>query len=119
MNPKQVYQSEKEKHSVHLSLLQKKQNRFGWLRLALLVLTAVVGYQVFAAAGAWAWLVVFSGVAFFLFVVSIDADNNKRIRYVKALVEINEAELRMLVGDMAGRYDGAAFLPHEHAYAHD
>ncbi len=119
MNAQTVYASEKEKHSVQLALLQKKQSRYGWLRLGLILITAIVAYQVFLWAGAWAWLAAFIGIGLFLWVVSADAENNKKIKFLKALVHINETELRMLQGDMAQCYDGAGFLPHEHAYAHD
>jgi hypothetical protein len=119
MNPQEVYQSEKEKYSGQLVLLQKKQSRYGWLRLALILATAIAAYQVFEWAGAWAWLVIFSGIGLFLWVVSIDAENNKKIKYAQALVLINEEELRMQQGDIAHRFGGAHFLPPEHGYAHD
>ncbi len=119
MDPQKVYLSEKEKHGAQLAQLQKAQSRYGWLRLGLILITAFAAYQVFLRAGAWAWLVVFTGIGLFLWVVSLDAENNKQISYFKALVHINEEELRILQGDMAHRFDGAQFLPHEHAYAHD
>jgi ABC-type Na+ transport system ATPase subunit NatA len=119
MNPQEVYQLEKEKYAAELARLQKKQSRYGWLRLGIILVTAIAAYQVFQALGAWAWLVIFMGIGLFLWLVSIDADNNKKIKYLKALVLINEEELRMLQGEFAHRFGGAVYLPHEHAYAHD
>lgn len=117
--PQQIYQTETEERRGQLQGLQQKQSRYGWLRLGLILVTAVAGYQVYGLAGAWAWLVVGSGIALFLWVVSLDTDNNRKIAYAKALVHINEEELRILNNDFKHRFTGAPFLPAEHAYAHD
>lgn len=117
--PKQTYEAERDKHRQVLRFLQKKQSRFGWLRLGLVLATAVGTYQAFVVAGAWAWLVALTGIGVFLWVISLDTDNNKQIRYIKQLVHLNEEELRMLDGDLGHRFDGSIYLPEEHAYAHD
>ncbi|SHE96638.1 MutS domain V [Cnuella takakiae] len=114
-----IYQSRKNQYAGELQVLQKKHNRLGWLRLALILIIIITAYQVFALAGAWAWLVVGMGIALFLWLVSADAENNRKIGYLKQLVLLNEEELRILAGDFAHRPDGLAYLPSVHPYAHD
>lgn len=117
--PIEVYQQRKAQFASELQVLQQKHNRLGWLRLALILVTAIAGYQSFVLAGAWALLVVGVGIALFLWLVSVDADNNRKIAFGKQLVHINEEELRILAGDFAHRPDGLAYLPSVHAYAGD
>lgn len=117
--PLDIYHQQKQRFELQLSERQARHNRFGWMRLALLLVTSIAAYQVFVFFGAWAWLAVGVGLGLFLWLVSVDADNDRHIAYYKQLVHINSEELLILEGKIAHREDGAVFLPSEHSYAYD
>jgi hypothetical protein len=114
-----MYTGEKGRLSATLQLLQKKHNRLGWLRLLTIGGTAIGAYQVFMAAGAWAWVVLLVGISLFLWVVSLDADNNRKLNFEKQLLQINEEELEILSGNFNHRANGSQWAPPVHDYASD
>ena len=117
--PHSIYIQQKEQHQKVLLQLQKKRNLLGWLRLAVIIVAALVAYAVFAAAGVWGWVVVLFGIGLFLWIVSADADNNKNINNISNLIFINNEELQVLDHQFQQRYNGDAFEVSLHAYAAD
>lgn len=118
-SPLEIYAEEKQKHEAALAKHRQQQNLYGWLRLAIVMLTAVLAFYLFSISLLWGGFVVVVGLAAFLALVSIDADNNKKIAHLKILIAINQDELDVLAGRFHHRFDGSSFLPPQHAYAQD
>src|SRR5215216_6461056 len=114
-----IYTEEKKKHEEELKALRKKQSRLGWLRLSVLLVFAALAFYLFNFLLLAGWIAVVAGITFFLIVVSVDVDNNKKIAYLKLLVQINQEELDSLNGNYEYKYDGINFLPATHDYAYD
>ena len=118
-SPHSFYEKKRLQHVQALQLLKRKQNLLGWIRLAIIILTAVLAYFVFSSLGIWGWVVVAAGITGFLVIVSIDASNNSAIAYTTNLIEINEVELSVLQHKYQHLYGGSAYQPSDHAYAAD
>src|SRR6187551_365586 len=88
-----IYGKEKTKHEEELKVLRKKQSRLGWLRLSVLIAFAVLAFYLFNFSLLGGWIAVIAGISLFLVIVSIDVNNNKKIAYLKLLVQINQEEL--------------------------
>lgn len=119
VSPEVVYRQEKERLQALLIQKKKKQSNLGWLRLAIILLTAIVAFQVFSFSAFWGVVVIIAGIAIFLAVVSIDVNNNNAISNTGKLLSINEDELQLLQNDYGHLYDGAHFSPPVHDYAGD
>ncbi|HVG15128.1 MAG TPA: hypothetical protein VM935_09210, partial [Chitinophagaceae bacterium] len=118
-SPAEIYQKEREKNEIEAGKLSGKQSRLGWLRLAIILVTIILAFRFFNYNLLAGWAVVILGIAIFLWVVSIDADNNRKLKNIKRLLFINEEEIKILEGNYDHRYDGADLLPSNHAYAND
>lgn len=118
-SPKELYTEEKTKLEQELVVLKKKQSLFGWLRLGIILLTALLAFYFFSNLVFAGWIVVFSGITTFLIAVTVDANNNKKITHLKALISINEEELKALNETFVHRDDGGRFAPAVHAFAND
>ena len=97
-SPFHIYTQEKKKHEEELQKLKKKQNLLGWLRLGIVLIAAVLAFYLFTISLVFGWMAVAIGIGFFLAIVSVDTDNNKKIAYLKLLIRINEEELDSLNG---------------------
>ncbi len=117
--PAGIYTQEKEKQEGILAQLLKKQNLLGWMRLLIFIVTTFVAYKIFVSTGAWGWIAVAVGFAFFLVIVSFDVNNKQKIAHVRRLIQLNEEELEILKGDYINRFDGSNFIPEAHPYAND
>lgn len=115
----ELYQKEKDKHEEILAALRKKQHLLGWLRLAIVIIAGVIAFWLFSFSLIGGWIAVVVGIASFLFLVSVDAENNKKIDTHKTLAFINSEELKVLHNDYLHRYDGSNFMPAVHPYAND
>jgi DNA mismatch repair ATPase MutS len=117
--PKEAYQQNIEKYSGLLNSHKKTRSNLGWLRLLSVVAIAIAAYYGFVHSLLAGWIIVIAGISLFLFLVSLDLKNDEKIYYYEKLLLINQDELNILAGQYSYREDGLAFLPHEHAYAHD
>ena len=115
----ETYRQQLENHKALLNQLQQKRTRLGWLRLAIFLLTIILAYNIFVTYGVAGLIPTVTGIGILLYLVSVDVANNTRIRNTKTLIQINEEELLSLEHQAHFREDGAAFAPHEHAYAND
>jgi hypothetical protein len=118
-DPQQAYALEKERLDEKLKQLTAKRNRLGWLRLAAVVIIALIAYQVFVHAGVYGWLIIIGGLTVFLVIVSTDINNNKEILNTGLLIKINEHELDILKNEYSSFYDGIRYKDDHHPYATD
>lgn len=117
--PERIYKEEQQRLQALLSVQKKKQSNLGWLRLAIIIITAVAAFQLFAVSVAAGVIAIVAGIAIFLAIVSIDVNNNNAISNTQKLLTINEDELRVLQNDFHHLYDGAQFAPDVHPYSND
>lgn len=117
--PEEVYQKQILKYDESLKKLKTKRTYLGWIRLFIVIVILFFIYRLFFNFSPLAWSVVAAGIAAFLYVISIDADNNERISDLERLLTINNEELSILNGNYYKREDGLSFLPAEHPYAAD
>jgi DNA mismatch repair ATPase MutS len=118
-SPKEIYKQQISEHSKRLAGLLKRRSVLGWIRLFTVIATFVGGYKAFEVSILVGCIVAVVGIILFLLEISIDADNNKNISATKTLMKINEEELAILNYDYATCYDGAEYLPADHAFAGD
>lgn len=117
--PKEAYQQNIEKYTGLVNSHKKTRSNLGWLRLLSVVAAGIAAYYGFVHSWLAGWIIVIAGITLFLFLVSLDLNNDEKIYYYEKLLLINKEELRMLTGQYTHREDGNAFLPHEHAYSAD
>ncbi|MCW3079903.1 MutS family DNA mismatch repair protein [Segetibacter sp.] len=117
--PQETYKQQVTFHSHLLQKLKRKRSNIGWLRLVIVLAILLLIYSLFFKNLVITWLLVAVGIAVFLYVISIDADNNDKIADVERMLFINNEELSILSGNYHNREDGLSFLPHEHPYAGD
>lgn len=117
--PAEIYQKQVEVCTNKLKHLKRKRSQLGWLRLIIVLGIILSIYYLFFNSSALVWLAVLAGISVFLYVVSIDTDNNEMISDIERLHAINTEELSILDGNYYNREDGLSFLPHEHPYAGD
>jgi DNA mismatch repair ATPase MutS len=118
-SPITIYEDEKKKHEEELRKLKKKQTLLGWVRLGIIIFAAVVAFYLFNYSILWGWIAVVTGIGFFLAIVSVDIDNNKKIAHFKLLIQINQEEIDSLNGIFENKYSGLDLLPLLHDYAYD
>src|SRR5688572_10036001 len=117
--PAQIYEQESGTQGAILKSLQKKRNLLGWLRLVVVLLTAVAAYLTFSFSTIGGILIIVAGIAAFLYLVATDANNQHDINHTSRLIRINQEELAILQGRYLQRDDGSRFQPDHHNYAAD
>lgn len=117
--PKETYQSQVIFYSNLLKQLKRKRSNIGWLRLVIVIGILLLIYSLFFNAFIYIWFLVAAGIAGFLYVLSVDTDNNEKIADTERMLLINEEELLILNGNYNNRENGLSFLPHNHPYAGD
>lgn len=118
MSPKEYYQKRLSLLQEKLGQLQQLSNRYVALRLIFFLAIPLCIYLFFNTLS----LAVISALlcfAAFLFVVKKSIDVKNQIKFNKALVEINENELKVLNGDFSAFNDGNAFKNSQHAFTYD
>lgn len=117
--PRETYNNKIKVLSVSLKDLKTKRTYLGWIRLFIVIIILFFVYRLFFQSSILIWSIVAAGIAAFLYVISIDAENNEKIGDTERLLAINNEELSILIGNFYKREDGASFLPDEHPYAAD
>ena len=117
--PEEIYRDRILKYQEILKKLKRKRFYLGWLRLFIVVAVLFFIYYLFVNSSVLVWTIVFAGIAAFLYVVSIDTDNNNEIAEAERLLAINNEELSIINGNYYNREDGLSFMPAEHPYASD
>lgn len=118
-SPEEIYQQQISAYDAHLNKLKKKRSVLGWLRLLIVLGILFLVYSLFFSQAAVLWIAAVAGIAIFLYVISVDTDNNEKIADAQRLLAINREELNILNGNYYDRENGSAFLPYEHPYATD
>jgi MutS domain V len=118
-SPIPIYREQIRQQKTQLDLLKKKRNLLGWLRLIVFIATAIGSFKIFIAFGPAGLIPLLTGIALFIYLIFIDADNNKKIKNTITLIDINEEELKILDNNFLHRNDGSHFSPTSHNYAND
>src|SRR5688572_12210102 len=109
-----IYLEEKKKFEDQLATLKKKQSLFGWLRLGIVIITTIIAFYLFSSSILFGVIIVIIGITLFLFIVSLDTDNNNQIENRRLLIRINQEEIDSLNNNYAYKYDGIVYLPAIH-----
>ncbi len=98
---------------------RKRQSLIAWSRFGVIV--AIVASLVYLPPYGWniaiAAAIVFAAI--FLRLLVLSARNNEYISNLDYLLQINQQELQIAAGDYTWQFDGSAYLPPLHDYAHD
>jgi len=117
--PEEIYRQQVELYSIQLKKLKQKRTVIGWLRLLMVLAILLLIYSLFFNLSAVTWTLIGMGIAAFLYVISVDTDNNEKIARAERMVAINNEEIATLYGKYYHRENGLSFLPDEHPYAAD
>ncbi|MBN9297795.1 MAG: hypothetical protein J0I41_12320 [Filimonas sp.] len=117
--PSAIYDGLIAKCQQELDLLKKKKQNIAWLRLGIVIATALLARMVWDTSLAYIIGVIIIGIAAFLYAVSKDADVKSRMQHLKRLLTINKEELPVLDNKYYHRQTGAEFEPEVHPYAND
>lgn len=117
--PPETYKYQIENLSSSLRKLKRKKSFLGWLRLFIVIAIVFFIYYLFFNSSVFVWTMALASLIAFLYVISIDTDNNEKAADTERLLNINNEELSLLNGNYYHREDGLSFLPAEHPYAVD
>lgn len=117
-NPISYYQNQLKKYQLKVKSLNQKLIRLSTLRLLVFTSTAVGLYLTF---NQWqlAIFIVVSGVIIFIYLLSKYTDTKSKRNLNKALVAINEDEIKIASGDFHHRDEGLEFQDPNHFYSLD
>ncbi|MEW4923617.1 DNA mismatch repair protein MutS [Algibacter sp. 2305UL17-15] len=117
-NPQSYYKEHLEEYQSEVKKLYKRMTTLSMLRLTVFVAAAFGVYLVFSQ---WqiALLIGVIGVAVFIYFLSKHTDVKRQRDFNKALVAINEDELKIASGNFHDRNDGRPFQDPSHFYSLD
>ncbi|NHF58456.1 DNA mismatch repair protein MutS [Flavobacteriaceae bacterium TP-CH-4] len=116
--PLHFYQNQIRKHTQALSAVKKRLFVSSMLRLMVFVGAVIGSYLVFWNAKAVVAIVLLA-IALFLFLVSRHTDLERKRDTLKALLDSNENEIRMLNRDFYHRPEGNQFKDPTHYFSQD
>lgn len=119
IQPLAWYQAQLQEAETHLQQLLQKRKRLGWIRLACLLIPALLCYIFLPQQPLGAVISVVTGIACFLAIVSVDMDNDTLISFLQRRVHILHTELNALEFRYTDRENGNQHQPAVHAYAND
>lgn len=117
-NPIQFYNSQIELYQNKLNSLKSTLLFFSLARIAV-YLGGVVGVYIFFHDWQIAVVIAIAATALFLLLLSRHTDAKKQRDLVKALLEINEEEIKIASGDFDHRHDGLKYQADNHYYSLD
>ena len=117
-NPLEFYKSEKEVCEKELSAVRKKLATSSTLRL-IVFLSTTLGIYLFFGYTNVVMVIATIGILLFLYLVSKHTDLQQKKDFVKALIEINNSEIRVLNGDYFNLDSGSEFINATHYYSYD
>ncbi len=116
--PLHFYASEKQFFKKELSLVNRKLLRLSMLRLAVFLSLAFCAWFFFGDIKILAPVMV-SGIALFLYLVSIYSDLKLLKKKTQKLIEINQLEINVLEGDLSKLDVGNEFINPSHDFSYD
>lgn len=117
--PVDVYKEQLKMLDRQLRMAKQKGKWISWGRLAIIIATAIVGFQLWVHYIPSAILVIIMGIAVFLRLVVLAGRTRDLIDQLSRLESINKEELNVLDHHFTHLPDGNPFKPADHAYAND
>lgn len=117
--PAIYYQAQLQQAQALLDRHIQKRKRLGWIRLAAILIPAILCYVFLPQQPLPAIISIVAGIACFLAVVSLDMDNDERISFLQRQVHILTTELNCLQYQYSQLDGGKQHEPAVHAYASD
>jgi hypothetical protein len=109
--PSSLYKQRINQLTLVLAQLKRKRYLLGWTRFIVFTLAAIIAYKVFVAAGLYGLIVIGTGLAVLLFLVSVDVDNNLSITNTKRLLPLMKKNCRYLtISTINGLMDLVIYL---------
>lgn len=105
--------------NIKLTDLLKRKQLLGWVRFGILASTALLIWLLSSYGVLMSAVILFVGLAVFLFAVRKDLTNKEAISHHERLITINEQELLYLQHQYTHQKDGSEFYKDEHPYAGD
>jgi hypothetical protein len=117
-NPTTFYTQQSQKHQLEANDLKKKLFGLSTLRLIVFMVTAIAVYYTFSS---WqiALMIAIIGVGIFLYLLSKYSDLKYKHDVSKALININEDEIKIASGDFHSRKEGLQYQNPIHFYSLD
>ncbi|QLG44656.1 MutS-related protein [Costertonia aggregata] len=112
------YQNQIQEYSDKLQKLKKQLFVSSMLRLSVFIIAAFVIYLVFEHTK-WVFAVIISAIAIFLYLVSRHTNLQYQRDMLKALIQINETEIRVLHRDFDNLPQGNAYKNPLHHFSQD
>ncbi|RXK87093.1 MutS-related protein [Filimonas effusa] len=119
LSPLQWYQQQLEQANTALHRLLQRKSRLGWIRLFCLLVPVALLYILIPGHATAVIFVVIAGISVFLYVVSQDMNNSRRIEYTQRDIALLQSELSVLNHEYSHLDDGKRFEPAVHPYAGD
>ena len=118
-SPAETYEKQLAGLVGQLNRARQRGENISWARLALIIITAVAGFQLWLQNIPLAIVAILIGIAVFLRLVVLAGRNSEQIDQLTRLVSINKEELLVLDHQFTQLADGLQFKPAEHPYAND
>lgn len=119
MTPAEFYTHRKNSLQTQLDIYLSRRRLLGVFRLLFFLAALIAGWLLLS----YIWYIPLSAFCFlfgiFIFCVSKDLANSKRIAHTKRLISVNENELLALQHLYHSFYNGEKWKPAQHDYAHD
>lgn len=113
-----IYEARITQFSKELSKYKSASKNLGFARLLVFALI-VSGIYLYWGQSIPIAIFIFGGSAIFLRLVVLNQKADDQVKYLSALVEINNTERIALKGEFENQENGEEFLQHSHEYAHD
>ncbi len=117
--PADTYRQQLTTLEAQLQEAKRRKERISWMRLGVIIFTALVSYQLWIQNISLAFVAALIGIAIFLRLVVLAGRNREAIDQLNSLVHINREELKVLDHQYTQLPDGIQFKPADHAYAND
>jgi len=117
-DPKQFYTNRRDTYKAEVSHNKKHLLLLSWLRFSAFVVTVILAYYFFPN---WKLSVIICaiGIALFIYLLTQYSSQNKQLELKKALLKLNEEDLKMLESKFHHRETGNEFQDPKHYYSPD
>ncbi|MBC7588631.1 MAG: hypothetical protein H7178_09755 [Chitinophagaceae bacterium] len=105
--------------SQEFAALKKKSSQIAWIRLGVFVATSFIVYKLWEGSALLILSITVTGIALFLYLLSLNANNKKKQANTQRLIDLNKEETEVLNWNYLHRETGEQFNIPTHAYAND